>query len=230
MLTSSPPVEQPSTATLLKAMAGDVAAALLLGATVWAPLLLVLPTWVLPNDRRSLLIIIVGNQAGFMLVGLRRYPGRKHSASGIRTALVIGFLVAVICILLGVFYDAILRWVFGGGTPTIGPWGAIRSLDTIPAAMMLALGVGCGPIAEEWFFRGVLFRRWADAGRPCSGAMLSSLLYATAALDAWNAPAYLAMGLILAWTNARTGSLLAPCTAHMIVNAAMFALLFSGYE
>jgi membrane protease YdiL (CAAX protease family) len=230
MLTSTLPVEKSSTFTLLKATARDLAIALLIGATIWVPLLLALQGRVWPADRWSLLIIVVGNQVGFLLVGLRQYPGPMDAACGVRTALGAGVLVAFALILLGIFYDAILRWKFGAGTPTIGPWGAIRSLGPAAAVLMLVLGIASGPAAEEWFFRGDLFRRWADAGRPWGGATLSALLYATAALDAWNAPAYLVMGLVLAWIHVRTGSLVAPSTAHTIVNGAMLALLFSGYE
>ncbi|MBY0521962.1 MAG: CPBP family intramembrane metalloprotease [Gemmataceae bacterium] len=230
MLSSSPPVEQPSTATLLRGTAVDVAAALVLGAAVWLPLLVALRSWAGSDMRHSLLIIIVGNQVGFVLVGRHRSSPPKQGASRTRNAIGMGLLVAVALILLGVIYDMILRLAFGAGTPTIGPWGAIRSLDRVPAILMLVVGTVAAPAAEEWFFRGVLFRRWADAGQSAAGAVLSALLYAAAALDAWNAPAYLAMGLILTSVYARTGTLLAPWTAHAFVNSAMLALLFSGYE
>ncbi len=208
----------------------DLATAILIGAAIWVPSLLAIHGSVLATDRGSLLIIVVGNQFGFLLVGLRQYPGPQEAAFGVRAGLGVGVLVAFALILLGIFYDAILRWLFGTGTPTIGPWGAVRSLGPTAAVLMLTLGIAGGPVAEEWFFRGNLFRRWADAGRPGGGAIMSALLYATAALDAWNAPAYLVMGLALAWIHMRTGSLVAPWAAHTIVNAAMFTLLFSGYE
>lgn len=132
-------------------------------------------------------------------------------------------------VLLGLLYDVLLRWTFGAGSPTIGPWGEVRNLQPFPAALILTFGVLLGPAGDERFFRAGLFGVWTDANRPWSGALLSSILFALARFDLWNLPAYFGLGLLLCAVYRWTGSLLSAWIAHALLNAAMFALLYCGY-
>jgi membrane protease YdiL (CAAX protease family) len=131
-------------------------------------------------------------------------------------------------VLLGLLFDAALRLLFGPGTPTIGPWAAALHTPPLPTMLIVAMGTAVGPLADELFFRASLFRRWADAGRPWSGAVFSSLLFALSRLDGWNFIAYVAVGLALAGLYRRTRTLAAPVSAHAALNVLMFVFLFSG--
>jgi uncharacterized protein len=87
-----------------------------------------------------------------------------------------------------------------------------------------------GPAGDERFFRGGLFGSWANACWPWSGALLSAALFAVVRLDLWNLPAYFGLGLLLCAVVRWTGSLVSAWTAHGLLNAAMFILLYFGYE
>ena len=60
--------------------------------------------------------------------------------------------------------------------------------------------------------------------------MVSSSLFAIARLDATNFAAYIGLGLLLCAAYRWTDSVLAVWVAHALLNAAMFAFLFCGYE
>ena len=98
---------------------------------------------------------------------------------------------------------------------------AIAMLD--PWLVIIAVVI-LAPIAEEIFFRGVVFnallreggRRWAFIG---SSALFAVIHISLVAL----VPIFL-LGLALAWIYQRTGNLLAPIAMHMTVNGISVAL------
>jgi membrane protease YdiL (CAAX protease family) len=106
----------------------------------------------------------------------------------------------------------------------------VRGMNAPAVGAVLGMGVLIGPAADERFFRGGLFGVWQAAGRPWSGAFLSSGLFALARLDPWNLPAYFGLGMLLCAAYRWTGSLLAVWVGHALLNAVMFTLLFCGYE
>jgi membrane protease YdiL (CAAX protease family) len=132
--------------------------------------------------------------------------------------------------MLGLLYDVLLQWLFGAGTPTVGPWGEVRLLDRELAGAIIVVGIVFGPAGDERFFRAGLFGTWQAAGRPWSGALFSSALFAIARLDAANLLAYFGLGLLLCAAYRWTGSVLAVWIAHALLNSVMFVLLFCGYE
>ena len=81
-----------------------------------------------------------------------------------------------------------------------------------------------GPVAEEVFFRGLLYGwlrvRWGI--RPALG--LSAALFALLHGDPVAFVPILGLGLLFAWVYERTGSLLAPVAIHVLHNAGMLAL------
>ena len=81
------------------------------------------------------------------------------------------------------------------------------------------------PLLEEPLFRGVIFRGFASSLPIWAATALSSLLFA---LVHANAPSFIALcflGCAFAWLYRRTGTILAPMTAHALFNAANLALL-----
>ncbi len=98
------------------------------------------------------------------------------------------------------------------------PQAAERALEIIDPWLAILAVVILAPIAEEVFFRGVVFnaflregsRRWAFLG--------SSALFAAIHLSLVAVLPIFLLGLALAWVYGRTGNLLAPIAMHMTVN------------
>jgi membrane protease YdiL (CAAX protease family) len=223
---------QGAAASLLLFTLGIYLAACVMGFLLWLGLV-ILPLETtrasIGTDRFLLLLFVIAIQVSCLLLSSRRRNG-KPARNEIVKALLIGVLCMLAAVILGILYDIALRVMVGAETPTIGPWGEVRRLDRLPCAAILIFGVLIGPAADERFFRGVLFGTWQAAGRPWSGALLSSALFALARLDPWNLLAYFGLGLLLCCVYRWTRSLLAVWIAHSLLNAALFVLLFCGYE
>jgi membrane protease YdiL (CAAX protease family) len=108
----------------------------------------------------------------------------------------------------------------------VEPQAAAQAIERVePWLVVLALVI-LAPIAEEIFFRGVVFnalrreggRRWAYIG--------SALLFAVIHLDLVVLVPLFLLGLALAWLYERTNNLLAPIAMHATVNAISVALAF----
>lgn len=222
MVTPVPPEEQQR---LIHSCAVSLVAALAVGACIWIP-------WMLfyePSDRAALLGVIISNQFGFLLTSAR-WNLRGNALGDFRQSILLGLGAAIAAVVLGVAYDVILRWLFGAGSPTIGPWGVVREFEPVQAAFIVAFGVLIGPTGDESFFRSNLCRRFGEACHPGVGVVLSSVMFALSRLDFWNFPAYVFLGVLFCWTYRQTGSLLTPIVAHGVLNAIMFLFLFSGYQ
>ena len=186
-------------------------------------------------------VILVAAQAGLLIVGyflvyrtralaaLPNIAGRDRLAA-VLAGLGYGVLAwigsSVVLLLVTVVLTAI------GQPPPTGPAEqAIAMLD--PVLVVVAI-VFFAPIAEELFFRGIVFnawlresgRRWAYVG---SAALFAVIHLSLASL----LPIFL-LGLALAWVYQRTGNLLAPIVMHATVNgisvAAALAFRFGVFD
>ncbi len=203
--------------------------ALVLGALLWVPMIFFLPTEARLGERSGLLLVVLGNQVGCLIVGLarRRMPSVPASS---RLAFLAGVAGVLVAVSLGIAYDQFLRVFFAADAPTIGPWGAVRAMPILICCSIVFFGVAVSPAADEFFFRNGVFRIWRDAGYSGEGALVSSILFALSRLEFVNIPAYVGLGILLCAIYYWTGSLLAPWITHTLLNAAMFLLLFSGYQ
>jgi membrane protease YdiL (CAAX protease family) len=111
------------------------------------------------------------------------------------------------------------------------PQAAEQALAIIDPWLAVIAVVVLAPIAEEIFFRGVVFnallregsRRWAFIG--------SSALFAVIHLSLVAVLPIFLLGLALAWVYDRTRSLLAPIAMHLTVNGISVAIaLLARYE
>jgi membrane protease YdiL (CAAX protease family) len=104
------------------------------------------------------------------------------------------------------------------------PQAAERAIAMLDPWLVILAVVILAPIAEEIFFRGVVFnallresgRRWAYIG--------SSALFAVIHVSLVALVPIFVLGLALAWIYQRTGNLLAPMAMHATVNAISVAL------
>jgi membrane protease YdiL (CAAX protease family) len=217
MVVPNSAASQGTISALLVISVKRVLAAVAVGLLLWLVMLLFF--------EATVLLFVIANQLGFLLTACR-FPRIQAD----RKAILAGVLIMLAAVSLGVCYDVVLRFLFGPGTPTIGPWSDVRRLEFFPACLVLVMGVLIGPAGDEWFFRAGLFGTWQAAGRPWSGALLSSGLFAAARLDPWNLLAYFGLGMLLCGGFRWTGSVLAVWTGHALLNVAIFVLLYRGYE
>ena len=83
-----------------------------------------------------------------------------------------------------------------------------------------------GPISEEVFFRGYVFRRVHAAAGPGLGYAVSAVLFGFIHLHPVGFPMYTAIGLVFCWVHRRTGTLWAPVIAHVLYNGIVLSIPF----
>lgn len=99
---------------------------------------------------------------------------------------------------------------------------AIAVLD--PWLIVLAIVIAA-PIAEETFFRGVVFNAWLREGGRRYAYLGSAALFAVIHLSLVSLVPIFALGLVLAWVYERNGrALLAPMAMHAVVNGLSVAI------
>lgn len=91
----------------------------------------------------------------------------------------------------------------------------------LPIAPWLVL---IGPVAEELFFRGYMYRFVRQELGVASSIVLTSVLFAAIHTNLSGVPVYMAIGALLAYVYQRTGTLLAPIVAHVLLNAVVLAV------
>jgi len=135
---------------------------------------------------------------GAVLAGLR-YGALAWLGSSVVLALVTGLLTAL------------------GQPRPVGP--AAQALAVLDPWLLVAAIVGFAPIAEELFFRGIVFNAWLrEAGR-VPAYIGSAALFALIHLSLASLLPIFLLGLALAWAYERTGTLLVPIVMHATVNA-----------
>lgn len=117
--------------------------------------------------------------------------------------------------------------------------GQARSFDSVrhatPGALIpfVLTTVLTAPLAEELFFRAYALRALSVRYGLARGLLLSSALFAALHIAGdpnvgWEVVPLFAIGLILGWGYARTGTLVADVTAHAVNNAIGVVLLIHG--
>jgi membrane protease YdiL (CAAX protease family) len=97
-----------------------------------------------------------------------------------------------------------------------------------PEAIMLVVSaLLLAPVAEEWFFRGLLFRRVSARAGRALGYGISALAFAGIHGNLAGLVVYLWLGLVFAAVLERTGRLWAAVAVHMGNNGYVLAVLFA---
>jgi membrane protease YdiL (CAAX protease family) len=177
------------------------------------------------------IVLLISTQAALLLVSwllvfrpnalaaLPRFPG-PEPARAVRMGLLWGIAAWIGASVVSAGVVALLE-VLG---VEVEPQAAEQALTVVePWVAVLAIVI-LAPIAEELFFRGVVFNaflrerglRFAYLG---SAAMFAVIHLSIVAL----LPIFL-LGLALAWVYHRTGSLLAPIVMHAVVNGLSVAI------
>ena len=101
---------------------------------------------------------------------------------------------------------------------------AEQAISLVDPWVVLVAFVIMAPIAEEVFFRGVVFNAWLREGGRRWAFIGSSALFALIHLSLVLLVPLFLLGLALAWVYQRTGNLLAPIAMHATVNGISVAL------
>ena len=94
--------------------------------------------------------------------------------------------------------------------------------------MLRAIVVLVAPLAEEMLFRGVLFASMRVRFGFWPAALASSLIFGVIHLAPAQLLPLVALGMVLAWMYERTGSLWPSVVAHVVQNAYVMAMMYSG--
>lgn len=106
----------------------------------------------------------------------------------------------------------------------IEPQAAEQALEVVDPWLAVLTIVILAPIAEELFFRGVVFNAWLREGGPKLAYLGSAALFAVIHVSLVAVVPIFLLGLALAWVYRRTGNLLAPIAMHAVVNGISVAV------
>lgn len=103
---------------------------------------------------------------------------------------------------------------------------AAGAFEGQPFWLLILTTVIAGPLAEEWMFRGMTYRRVRAVFGIWPAMLLSSLLFGVYHANMIQLLYTFPLGLLFAWYYEKSGSLLVPVLAHMSVNfgACIFSL------
>lgn len=176
-------------------------------------------------DPMALAAMLAGMQVAFAFIGLNRIRAAARCGEPLpplfpahhARAVVFGALGGLFLIGLGMLNSQVLKALFGHEPPS--PWDASTAMSGSAKLVFLVFGGLGAPIAEEIFFRGYVFGKFRLAGFLWFGSVVSAVLFGAVHFsDSYNVPCICLFGVFLAWLYHRTGSLIAPITAHAVNN------------
>lgn len=144
-------------------------------------------------------------------------------ALGVLAALAGSMVLGMVLDLLGLpvkEQDRVLEIIAGVRDNGFGAEG----IALVVAATVLA------PVTEEWFFRGLLFRRVAARSGRALAYGISALAFAAIHGNVAGLVIYVWLGVVFAAVLERTGRLWPAVAVHMGNNACVLAMLFAGPE
>lgn len=155
-------------------------------------------------------------------------PSCAHRREAVLTAVKFAPLLTLIALGLNFLGGHVIAWVthrepyeqvlvtcFTNGSYSLG----LRALLVLIVLLQ-------APLLEEPIFRGVLFRGFSRVFSVGMAMGLSGVVFAIVHLHAASFVALWFLGMSFAWLYHRTGSILAPITAHFIFNGTNLVLLF----
>ena len=148
-----------------------------------------------------------------------------HSPGGrwLTYAVIIGLVVIPGSGLIAILVQELLG--LPPGNPQL-PFLAPGGYTTFGAVGMFVFGGIIVPFAEELFFRGVLYLWLRQRFGVWTGLLVSSILFGILHGEISVGVAAAVLGMVLAWTYEKSGSLWASVIIHILNNAAKILLLY----
>ena len=100
----------------------------------------------------------------------------------------------------------------------------------LPAVVLCISATLFAPLAEEWLFRGLLYRRIRTGAGPALAYIVSAIAFAAIHDNPAGFAVYLWLGLVFAATLQLTGRLAAAMAVHLGNNAFVLVTLFLGID
>ena len=101
----------------------------------------------------------------------------------------------------------------------------VAALPPVDFTLVVLAGAVVGPLAEEIFFRGLIFRLYLQARGPLVAYLVSSAVFALLHVNLPALAPIFVLGLVLAWLYRSTGSLTPGLLAHALNNGVAFMVL-----
>ena len=155
--------------------------------------------------------------------GLRRAPARSMGLAFLT------MLVAhpVTVVIMGTVAALLLR-LFGIAPETQITVNFLKQHPPVWQVVVLGfVAVVLAPLAEEMFFRGVLYTTLRQRGYPRLALWGSATLFGIIHFNLAALCPLIFLALVWTWLYERTGNLLAPITAHVLFNAVNFVALIA---
>ncbi len=177
------------------------------------------PIWVLP-------VLGIGLWVGYLAgpVVVNRLTGSgpmvdfELRATPVQYGLAAAIGVATQLLVLPALYWVVLRLVSGDPGDT-----AETLVDQVDGGfdvfLLVVAVVVMAPLAEEWFYRGMLLSALVRRIGPIGGAVASSAVFAAVHQEAILLPGLFTFALVLSWLTLRTGRIGVAIVAHMAFNA-----------
>ena len=162
--------------------------------------------------------------AGWVAAGLRGLP----LDSIVRPATVIAFLLIGSSMLYNIVFEAVLdRQPASVADPMIE---FVRGGDAawIWLPLLVVAAVVMAPLVEEVIYRGVIYRAFRERGGSGLAMLASGLLFGLSHFQLDYLLPLWAIGVVLAWTYERSGSLLPAILTHAIYNGCALTIGLSG--
>jgi len=135
-------------------------------------------------------------------------------------------------------YLAIFPWLCGllvlimqvsrllGLEPSVEPIHRLIFQERRLPVLVLTAVLACliGPIAEEFFFRGVVYAALRQRSSRLIAMLVSAVLFSLIHTNVVGFVPILLLGMLLAYLYERTGSLIAPMTVHILHNTLLLSL------
>jgi hypothetical protein len=163
----------------------------------------------------GLVLVVSTGGRGLVDLGLEGRRWQQGLKTGLKWSAVFGFCAAAGLLGLAAF-GLSPGQVLGGRMPA----------ELYRLVLMMVVGGFLAPVAEEMFFRGVLYgflRRWGVL----PGLMVSTLVFVLAHGSVPGPPPVTQAvgGLVFGLAYEKTGNLMVPITIHVLGNLAIFTLL-----
>lgn len=166
-------------------------------------------------------------------IGVRRAgPGAWKELGlrlpGCRNLLLYGVLGGLVLLGTVAAGSLLLAWI----NPAIEPQVYASMLEEVGSpqelAVLLIIGAVLAPLAEETYFRGMIYPVLRNKYGAGAGIAMCGLIFGASHLDLWRLLPLAAGGAILAYVYEKSSSILPCVLAHGIWNGAMTLLLYSN--
>ena len=192
-----------------------------------------------PSVGQMVVATLCSHGAGLVLVWcfLREHDLGWEEAFGLddrwRQAVVLGFFAAVVFLPFGWGFEQVAAWGLNHLAPVSMKPEEQRAVQVLRTAaswgqrgILGGITILLAPVAEEVFFRGILYAAVRQAGFPRLALWGTAALFGLIHFNLLTFLPLMALALVLALLYDRTNNLLAPIAAHSLFNAMNFGLLY----